>query len=204
MEELSNEVASHPGLRLYHPASITQEGALGVNRFVHDVPIDSAAALAISRLSAGGQGFQGGDPRAKKPASLRTACFYCLQHGSRKAGTLSHFLWRCPATEPVRCQQKVAAIWRSASITHLHRNVWTWKQLAVIRRAITEMLAIRRSVVCMAGKATRRRHDEQLTALWEAASRGGRYQSPTLPVALADAVAMCPCVRPRSRQEGLG
>lgn len=74
-----NEVEANPGLKLYHPACLAQEGMLGINRF-HDISLEAAEALAISRLLAGGQGLRSGDPKTRRPATPRTACFYCLLH----------------------------------------------------------------------------------------------------------------------------
>ena len=159
-----------PGLSLYHPSTLLQEGALGVNRFLHDVAIDAQEALAISRLLAGGQGLRGGDPRLVRGVTPRTACVSCLLLGRRVRETLSHFLWECPTTAPARSQADVVDFWASPALTHLHRNQWTWKQLAAIRRVLREMIAARKAVVIVNGKATRRRTEEKISVLWAQAS----------------------------------
>ena len=144
-------------------------GHLEVNSFLHDPSIDSQEALAVARLLAGGQGLHGGDSRSGRGVSLRTACVSCLLRGRRVRETLTHFLWHCPTTAPARNQPDVSPIWESIQVTHLHRNLWSWRQLAIIRRTLYEMLAARRAVVVVNGKKTRRKLEEQISALWEAA-----------------------------------
>ena len=154
----------HPQLASYRPAG------LGLNKMLHDTAIEADDARTISRLLCGGQGLRGNDPRIDTPATSRTACLACLVAGRKEKETLQHFLFECPATEHIRSNAAVSACWRdSEAIMLLHRDLWTFSQLRVIRRAMLDMWKARARLLLARGLHSRSGCEERIADLWRAA-----------------------------------
>jgi hypothetical protein len=171
METLLNECAAHPQLRHYKPPIPLLEGRFGVNTALHGATVDIPNPREVARLLCGGQGLRGSDPASFSPASARTACLFCLTAGFRRKETLQHFVFECPLTFDVRTQPTVAECWaQGPAIFELHRDIWTWRRIRVIRRALSDMLLARAGWLSGAGLSTSSRVRHRLGDLWAAAS----------------------------------
>ena len=160
----------HPQLASYRPAVLTQERRLGLNRMLHDTAISADDAKIISRLLCGGQGLRGLDPKRATPVTSRTACLACLVAGRREKETLQHFLFECVATEHIRCEAAVAACWMdNEAIALLHRDIWTFSQMRIIRYALLAMWKARSRLLSERGLNKRTGFEERVADLWCAA-----------------------------------
>ena len=173
MEELLVQCNAHPQLCHYRPCLPTLEGRLGINNAVHGTRLRLPNPQAVCRLLCGGQGLRGMDPVLATPASPRTACLHCLADGRREKETLEHFLFACPLTLPIRRQPDVAECWAQQwAIVEVHRNVWPWRKLQIIVKALQDMLQARSSWLSQEGLSTASRVELRLDSLWSQAEAG--------------------------------
>ena len=80
---------------------------------------------------------------------MRTACLFCLQRGMRRRETLEHVVQTCPAYNGIRDQPGVADICQTglAGLACMHRDVWSWHDMRVVRRMLVDMQTRRRQLL---------------------------------------------------------
>ena len=165
------KVIDEPQLASYTPAALCRQGTLELNRMLHDTSIPAEKAIIVGRLLCGGQGLRGADPVVRTAPQIRTACLACLLDGRRVKETLQHFLFGCPCTQAPRLSSAAQECWaHEADITLLHRDVWSFRQLRVIRDTIFDMWCARESFMRAHGISSSRKQSLRALDLWSSAA----------------------------------
>ena len=172
LTSLLEQCNNHPCLANYQPAPCIFEGAIDINRIIHDKSLDADRSRAVARLLAGGQGLRGGDPHLADRITPRTACLHCLRQGLRRREGLIHVTFECPAYVDIREQANVAEAWRSApkEVLCFSRDLWSWRQLRANREALLQILDWRREILQQWGGLRLRRQQDRALTLWPTAS----------------------------------
>ena len=135
---------AHSGLRNYHPGCLASAGCMGINKHLHHQSIPVEVAQLVSRMLVGAQDLRGGDPRIPAPATVKTACVACLARGQVCSETLLHVTFECPSYGTLREQADVQRLLQKGGEVFQHRReVWTWRQLATLRRFYADIMHTR-------------------------------------------------------------
>ena len=117
----------------------------------------------------GGQDLRGGDPREATSPSRLNCCIACLEKGVRGSESLFHVTFECPAYTDLRQARVINDITQNRDFKTfcLHRDVWSWRQLKVIRHFFVQLCDRRSSL--MGGRGYNAAQNAQFRAdqMWD-------------------------------------
>ena len=146
-EERWVECMSHRSLLHYFPGVWICEGRWGVNHFVHDRRVGSAASRALSRFMVGGQGLRAGDVGDCTAVDVCNCCVWCLKAGRKCVENLRHVVFECMEYASARSGPCIRRLLEEGGddLFLLHSGRWNRREIRCIRDFFLEILAMRSS-----------------------------------------------------------